>query len=298
MAITASRTQSMTGYGRASRHTKQGTVIVELRSTNHRFLEVDSRLPGGLSALQGRLADVLRGRFRRGRVEVTVSLHAGARDARRVVFDDTLLSRYHRALADVKRRFKLADPITLDHLLALPQAVSVQEDRLAPEALWEPIRLTAQAAVEELARARSREGARLVTDIRAQMAAIEKHAKAITARLPKALAEQHQQLRQRLQELLGHKSAASLGQLQEAVALVRDADVHEELVRIASHLAHIRQTLTGPGLAGKQLDFIAQELMRETNTIGAKVNDGDAARHVVELKGCIEKIREQVQNLE
>lgn len=293
----AARTQSMTGYGRASKRAGAGTVTVELRSTNHRFLEVDQRLPGGLTALQGRIAELLRGRFRRGRVEVTVTVQAGARDERRVVFDDTLLSRYHDALADVKRRFNLPDRITLDHLLALPQAVTVQEDRLAADQLWEPIRLAAQAAIEELSRSRQREGARLVADLRAQMLAIERHAKAITARLPKALAEQHQQLRQRLQELLGGKNA-SLGQLQEAVALVRDADVHEELVRISSHLAHMRQTLAGNGLAGKQLDFIAQELMRETNTIGAKVNDPDAARHVVELKGCIEKIREQVQNLE
>ncbi len=293
-----SRTQSMTGYGRANCHANVGTVTVELRSTNHRFLEVDQRLPGGLSALQGRLAELLRGRFRRGRIEITVSLQARARDERRVVFDETLLVRYHSALAGVKRRFKLSDPITLDHLLALPQAVTVQEERIAPETLWEPIRQAAQGAIEELFRSRQREGGRLATDLRAQMASIERHTKAIKARLPKALAEQHAHLRQRLQELLGGKNSGSLGQLQEAVALVRDTDVHEELVRIGSHLTHMRQTLAGTGLAGKQLDFIAQELMRETNTIGAKVNDPDAARHVVELKGCIEKIREQVQNLE
>lgn len=290
--------QSMTGYGRASRRTAAGNITVEFRSTNHRYLEVDQRLPNGLTAIQGRLTELIQKRLRRGRVEALVFVQALQGDRRRVVFDEPLLARYHEALVSLKGRFGLKGPISLDQLLALPQAVTVAEERLPTEQLWEPIRQTAETALAALVHTRQREGARLVADLRRQIALVESHAQKITARLPQALKQQRQQLCKRLRELLGASSARSVAQLEEAVALVRDADIHEELVRLDSHLAHMRQTLSGHQLVGKQLDFIAQELMRETNTIGAKVNDPQAARHVVEIKGCIEKIREQVQNLE
>jgi uncharacterized protein (TIGR00255 family) len=290
--------QSMTGYGRGSARDAVGTVTVEARSTNHRYLELEARLPNGLAALQARLTDLLRRSFRRGRVDVSVSVQEAARDRRRVMLDEALLARYHRALMDVKGRFRLQGPVTLDHLLALPQAVVVAEERVPAERLWEPIRRAAEAAVRDLVRAREREGARLAQDLQRQMRAIERHVRAITSRQPKALAEQRRQVRRRLQELLGAKGRSSVAQLEEVASVVKDADIHEELVRIASHLTHMRQTLAGRGLVGKALDFIAQELTRETNTVGAKVSDPATARRVVEIKGCIEKIREQVQNLE
>lgn len=289
---------SMTGYGRASRHTALGAITVELRSTNHRYLEIDARLPNGLTGLQGRLLELLRRQLRRGRVEVQVSVQAGRGEQRRVVFDTPLLQRYHRALVDLKRQFGLKGEVTLDHLLALPQALSVSEERVPIEELWEPIRQTAEAAATELVRSRRREGGKLTRDLRAQLTAIDRHLRAVKRRLPQAFAQQRRRLRERLRELLGSGSGVSSAQLEQAAALARDADVNEELVRLESHLSHVRHSLGDRQLIGKRLDFIAQELMREANTMGAKVNDAEAAQHVVEIKGCIEKIREQVQNLE
>jgi len=290
--------QSMTGYGRAAKQTPIGNITVELRSTNHRYLEVDQRLPNGFTALQGRITELIQRHLRRGRVEVLVFLQAGRVDRRRVILDETLLAHYHRALQDLKGRFGLTGGLTLEHLLTLPQAVTIAEERLPTDQLWEPIRATVQAAVASLVHTRKREGTRLVADVRRQIRAIEQHVRAIRRRQPHALREQRQRLHARLRELLGSDATRSVAQLEEVVALVKDADIHEELVRLDSHVVHMRQTLTASPLVGKQLDFIAQELMRETNTIGAKVNDPQAARHVVEIKGCIEKIREQVQNLE
>ncbi len=289
---------SMTGYGRATHRTGAGSVTVEIRSTNHRYLEVESRLPNGLAAMQGRLGEVIRGHIRRGRVEATVMVQANHADQRRVVWDERLLSRYHTALQELKNRFGVKGPITLEHLLALPQALTIVEERSAPEQLWEPIRQTAGRAIAELVRSRQREGTKLVADLRTQLDAIARHAKAIKRRLPKALAQQRQDVRKRLQELLGGKNQPSASQLEQAAALVKDVDIHEELVRLESHLAYMRETLAGERLVGKRLDFIAQELMREANTLGAKVNDAAATQDVVEIKGRIEKIREQVQNLE
>ena len=289
---------SMTGYGRATRQTPFGSVTVELRSTNHRYLEVEQRLPNGLTSLQGRLAELLRRGIRRGRLEVSVAVHAARSDERRVTVDEALLKRYHDALRAAQRRLGFKGPVTLDHLLALPQALTISEERVPAERLQEPILVTAQAALQELVRSRRREGSRLVCDVRNQLRAIERHMRAVRRRLPAALAAQRRRLRQRLRELAGPGSALSLSQLEQAAAIAKEADIHEELVRLESHVAYMHQTLSGDSLVGKRLDFIAQELTREANTMGAKVNDARAAQHVVDLKGCIEKIREQVQNLE
>ena len=289
---------SMTGYGRASKQTSLGDITVELRSTNHRYLELDARLPNGLAGLQGQLTELVRRQIRRGRVEAHIAIQFGRGDQRRVSFDTTLLQRYHQALVELKRQFGLKGEVTLDHLLALPQALSISEERTPTETLWQPIRQAAEAAVRELIRSRRREGTKLAIDLRAQLSAIERHLRAVKRRLPKAFEQQRRRLRERLQELLGSGSPASPAQLEQAAALAKDADINEELVRLESHLAHVRRSLHGRELVGKRLDFIAQELMREANTMGAKVNDAEAAQHVVDIKGCIEKIREQVQNLE
>ena len=288
----------MTGYGRATRQTAIGSVTVELRSTNHRYLEIDQRLPNGLTAFQGRLAELMRAALRRGRVEAQVVIQADRVNQHRVRFDEPLLRRYHDALVELKRRFGLQGHVTLDHLVALPQALTITEERVPIERLWEPIRTTVRAAVQELVRSRQREGAKLVADLRSQLKSIEQHVAAVKRRLPKAMEEQRRYLRKRLQELLGPEAVGSASQLEQAAALAREADIHEELVRLDSHLAYVRQTLATEQLVGKRLDFIAQELMRETNTMGSKVNDAEAAQHIVEAKGCVEKIREQVQNLE
>ena len=290
--------QSMTGYGRAMRQGALGTITVELRSTNHRYLEIDQRLPNGLTALQGRLAELFRDTLCRGRIEAVVGIQSPRWHKQQVVFDEQLLQRYLDVLTALKGRFGLKGSITLDHLLALPQALTVTEERLPADQLWEAIRHTARAAIRELVRSRAREGAKLTADLRRQLATIHTNLQAIKRRLPKALEQQRQRVRERLLELLGPGSAMSSSQLEQAAALVKDVDIHEEVVRLESHLAYMRQTLGSQQLVGKRLDFIAQELMREANTLGAKVNDPGASQHVVEIKGCIEKIREQVQNLE
>ena len=290
--------QSMTGYGRGMRRTPFGSVTVELRSTNHRFLEIEARLPSGLTSFQSRIGEVLREHVRRGRVEATVTIQNANHERRRVTFDESLLERYYESLLKLKGRFGLKGPITIEHLLALPQAFAVTEERQPVEQLWEPIRLALRAAAQDLVRARQREGNKLIADLRKQLQSIERRVRAIKARLPKALEQQRKRLKQQLHSLLGSRASNSSSVLEQAVSLVKDVDVNEELVRLESHLTYVRQTLAGQQLVGKRLDFVAQELMREANTTGAKVDDPLAAQYVVEIKGCIEKIREQVQNLE
>ncbi len=291
--------QSMTGYSRVMRHLAQGLVTVELRSTNHRYLELSYRLPEGLSEFEGAIAQLLRAHVKRGRIDVSVTVQLARGSTRRLVVDNALAQAYYAQLLELKSRLGLKGSVTLEHLLALPQLVSLSDNHAQRQALWKDVEQALQEAAQQLLVRRRAEGRRLSQDILAQLRTITTRLKAIRTRLPKAAASQRAQLSQRLKGALGEAGAAvSSAQLHEALAVVRDADVHEELVRLESHLTHAKQVLRSAQAVGKTLDFIAQELTRETNTLGAKASDVAVARGVIEIKGAIEKIREQAQNLE
>jgi len=291
--------QSMTGYSRVTRHIAQGAVTVELRSINHRYLDVGARLPEGFSEFEGEITPLLRTHLARGRIDVGVSVQLSGGNTRRVMLDEPLARAYHAQLVSLKRRFGLKGSVALEHLLALPQLMTVAENPAQRQALWEQVKRTLRQALRQLLARRRAEGRRLVADLRAHLHLIRARLKTVRARLPHAAARQRQQLRLRLKGLFeGATASVSNAQLHEALALVREADVNEELVRLDSHLAHAQQVLRGAPAVGKTLDFIAQELMRETNTLGAKANDAIIARCVIDIKGAIERIREQAQNLE
>lgn len=291
--------QSMTGFSRATRHIPQGTVTVEMRSINHRYLDVGARLPDGFSEFEGEIAPLLRTQLKRGRIDISVSVQLTGGNARRVMLDETLAKAYHAQLVSLKRRFGLKGQVLLEHLLALPQLLTVAENPSQRHAIWAQVKRTLQDALRHLLVRRRAEGQRLVADLRAHLQLIKTRLKTVRARLPQAATHQRQQLRARLKGLFdGATASVSTSQLQEALAMVRETDIHEELVRLDSHLAHANQVLGGAPAAGKTLDFIAQELMRETNTLGAKANDAIIARCVIDIKGAIERIREQAQNLE
>ncbi len=290
--------QSMTGFSRVSRHAPFGAVTVELRSINHRYLEINQRLPEGISELENEIGQTIRAQVRRGRVDVTATIQGASTKTRRVVLDEALIRESLRRLTAVKARYRLKGPITLEHVLMLPHVISVEEDQRGAAVQAGPIQHVVQAALRGLVAMRIREGQRLVRDIRTQAKALARRVRAIKARLPRRFAQQQRRFRERIKTLLGPNTSATNTQIQEAVAFLKDIDINEELVRLESHLQHLAQLLDGAGPIGKQLDFIAQELMREANTIGAKANDALVAREVVAMKEAVEKIREQAQNLE
>ena len=187
--------QSMTGFGRAIKRSSVGSVTVELRSTNHRYLEVEQRLPNGMSALQGALSELLRQHIHRGRIDVSVFAQSDQRDRRQIAFDEPLLERYHAALLAPKARFGLKGAVSLDHLLALPQAITVIETPRPTEPLSQLIRTTAETAMRDLIRSRQREGRKMPPDKLHLIRMVERHLRQITARHPKAM--QHQRRRAR-----------------------------------------------------------------------------------------------------
>jgi len=288
--------QSMTGFSRITRRAGSETITVELRSTNHRYLELSQRLPDGFVSLEGHIAQLIRHQVRRGRIDVSVALHTQRPARRRAVLDEVLAQSYLERLRELKARFGLKGSVTLDQLLTLPHVVGVTEDSSRQVEDTAPIRQAVQAAVRELVATRQREGTRLVKDLQRLLQQLRRHIAAVRRRLPISIAQQRRRLGERLKQLVGPGTAAP--QIQEALALVKDVDIHEELVRLDSHLAHLSQVFSHRGVMGKQVDFIAQELMREVNTLGAKANDALMARQVIDMKHAIEKIREQAQNLE
>ena len=289
--------QSMTGYSRVSRHTPRGMVTVEARSTNHRYLEISQRLPDGCGGLEGQVAQMVRSRLQRGRVDVTVTVQSRQAAAKRVACETALAEAYHATLLQLKARLGLKGQVTLDHLLALPRLIEVVEESDQRQTMWPAVRRVIEEAVTGLLAMRKREGQRLLKDLRLQAGGMRAALKAIRARLPQSVVQQKRRLQGRIATLVGGSASVAV-QIQEALAAVKDLDVHEELVRLDSHLTQLQQLLTGGRPIGKTLDFLAQELMREANTLGAKANDAVIVKRVIEVKGAIERIREQAQNLE
>jgi len=275
---------------------------VEVRSTNHRFLEVVVRLPRELGALEDRVRAAVAERVRRGRVEVLVREDSGLRP-REAVVDTELARRYADALERLRRELGLAEPVTLGALLALPEVVRLEEARPDPEATWEALHPVLQRALERLVDMRTKEGGRLAADLRERLARLESWVERVAQRaeeLPRAYA---QRLRQRVAELLRSLEVdqpPDEARLALEVAAFADrCDVREELVRLRSHLEEARALLEGPdGSVGRKLEFLLQEMQREVNTVGSKAADLEVTRAVVEMKSELEAIREQVQNVE
>ena len=175
--------QSMTGYSRVMQHCAQGLVTAELRSTNHRYLELSYRLPEGLSAFEGAIAQLLRAHVKRGRIDVSVTVQLARGSTRRLVVDDALAQAYYAQLLELKSRLGLKGPVTLEHLLALPQLVSLSDNHAQRQAIWKDVEQALQAAAQQLLARRRAEGRRMAQDILAQLRAITACLKAIRARL-------------------------------------------------------------------------------------------------------------------
>ena len=290
--------RSMTGYGRRQAPWAGGSVTVEARSVNHRFCEVGLRLPRGLASLEDGLKELIQRRCARGRIDLTVSL-TGGRDTRTTVsLDRRLAKQYHRLLEQLRKEFRLAGSIDLALLAGLRDLIVVSEEPVSDKALQTLIKRLAAGAVMDLDRMRQKEGKALAAHLNSLLAGIEKELAQIAARIPEAVQEHHARMKERLAKLLA-PGQADTGRLEQELAAFADrSDVSEEQARLRSHLDQFRETMKSPEPVGKTLDFLLQEMGRETNTIGSKGNDARIAGHVVRIKGELEKLREQVLNIQ
>lgn len=284
---------SMTAFARASSQLPDRTLTWELRSVNHRFLEPHFRLPDTLRGLEAPLRDLLRSRLARGKLDATLTL-AETADERALSVDLERLDAYLAACEQIAARLRDKAPLSPLELLRMPGVM--RSPAPDPEALAEAAQALFATALASLEETRGREGETLAGLIADRLDRLEAEIAGVRSALPELLALQRRKLRDRLEELTAQVDGDRLEQ--ELAYLAQRADIDEELDRLATHCQEFRRVLAGPGPIGRRLDFLAQELNREANTLGAKSLGAATTQAAVEMKVLIEQIREQVQNLE
>lgn len=289
---------SMTGFGRANLLVDGREMTVELKSVNHRYLDLSFRMPRHISFLEDEIRRFLTEKLTRGHVDVFLTYRNSRNDARTVVFDDSLLEAYLAAAAVCSQKYGLRNDMSVTGALKLPDVADVAEAEEDREAVVSLLLDTLSNAVEELICMRRLEGERLCADLLKRLDTLLDIRAAIAERAPCVVEDYRNKLNERIAAIL---TTAEIDQTRLAteVALFADkANIDEELVRLLSHAAAARELLENGIAVGRKLDFIVQEMNREFNTIGSKANDKDITALVIEGKAEIEKIREQVQNLE
>jgi len=292
--------KSMTGFGRGESGDEKAPFEVEIRGVNHRFLEVRFRLPPELSARETELRSRVSARARRGRVEVSVNRGAGKEPEASVSVNRELVARYLEAARAVAAEFKIPGKLSLESILGLPGAIRMELPReVAGERENSALLRALDLALETFEAARVAEGARLRQDLISHLEAIQADLEGIARISEEVTRDYEEKIRRKLRSLLESAPLDEGRLMQEAAYLATRSDITEEVVRLQAHLRQARQTLDTPdGPVGKSLDFLVQEMHRETNTIGAKAESLAIAQAVLRVKGEVEKVREQVQNLE
>ncbi len=293
--------KSMTGYGRGERSGENRTVTVELRAVNNRYLDCAIKLPRAYLFAQDVVKERVGARVARGKVDVFVSIDQTGGEALTVTVNEPLARAYLDALwqlyqIDGGQRMSMSYKPT--DLASFPDVRVVERQPEDQQAVQELILEALETALDDLEAMRCREGARMAQDILARAQRVEELTGQIEARSPQSVADYRERLTARLREILGSAQLDEGRLLTEAAIFADKVAVDEETVRLRSHLAQLRELLGQGGPVGRKLDFLIQEFNREANTIGSKCADLENTRSVVELKAEIEKIREQVQNLE
>jgi uncharacterized protein (TIGR00255 family) len=294
--------RSMTGFGRAEVRGDALVVTVEARSVNHRHLDVVLRLPRGLSPLELEARRVVTSRLERGRIDVSVQVAAVNGSTQRVVADATLAREYvarARALGAELADLGVTGAVTLEWLLQRPGVVHVEEAESTEAAVpWSALEQALARAMDELVERRAAEGERLAQELRGLRAELATIVETMAARAPAGVARREERLRERLRGLLGAAGLDESRILTEAAVWADKADIAEELTRLRAHLAELALVLDKGGPVGRTLDFLLQELGREVNTVASKADDLELSQAALAGKGILEKMREQVQNLE
>lgn len=290
--------KSMTGYGRSKMLFGAREITVEIRSVNHKFFEFSSRVPRQYGYIEDKLKALFSASISRGKVEAYVSISTNDGSDVSVEVNTPLAENYISALRKANSTLNLTDDITLTRLFGIPDIFTVTKAETDENELWEEVRATASAALEGFVDMRRREGERLKADILTKLDYIEETVAKIELRSPEVTKEYRERLYQKLCDILQDKNVDEARILTEAAIFADKTAVDEETVRLKSHVASFRELLELDEPIGKKLDFLVQEMNREVNTTGSKCSDLTITKMVVDLKSTIEKVREQIQNIE
>lgn len=290
--------KSMTGYGRAKEQRGGKTITVELRAVNHRYLDCAVKAPRQYGFLEEAVKKAAAARIARGKVEVFVAVEVEGGGAVNVTVNHALAAHYLAALRELAQTYGLREDVTAMTLAKLPDVLGSERVEQDADELTGDVTAVFAAACDSFDQMRLREGARLADDVRARCAAIEALVGEVETRAPARVREYRERLLARMREVLADAGVDETRIVTEAAIYADKTAVDEETVRLRSHLHQLGLMLEEKQPVGRKLDFLVQEMNREANTIGSKANDVEMARLVVDIKGEIEKIREQIQNIE
>lgn len=290
--------RSMTGYGRAQISSEGYELSLEIRSVNHRYFDVSIRVPRAYNYLEDVIKSGLKGRIARGKVDVYISIDASASDNISVTLNKPLLNGYIEAIKELSGEYGVVNDLSLSTVMQLSDVFEVTKSEEDTDKLTNEIKNLLDTALIEYLKMSNAEGALLAEDIRSRLGVIERLIAEIEVRSPKCVDEYREKLEARMREVLETVTIDPQRILTEAAIFADKISVSEETVRLKSHITQLRGMLDTDSGIGRKLDFLVQELNREANTIGSKANDIEIAQLVVDLKAEIEKIREQVQNIE
>lgn len=287
----------MTGFARVRTSGQPAGWSVEIRSVNHRYFELGLKLPPSLYDLEDRIRELCHQKIRRGKVNIFVG-EADGTDSATVVLNEKALQFYLAAIQKLRKRYRLQDNLSVRDLLSLPQVFTFHKKAGDPEKLWSPLKKLFEKALAIHEASRAREGQALAKDLRMRLGRIEKRVGEIEVKVKKNPKEIFDRLKCRVDELIKSVEVDPDRVSREVAFLAERSDVTEEIVRLKSHLHLFRHKLQENREVGKELDFVLQEMNREINTLGSKSQDFGISQTVVAVKSEIEKLREQIQNIE
>jgi len=290
--------KSMTGFGRSEGETSLGKVFVESRSVNHRYCDINIKLPRRLTPFEARIKELIRSQVSRGRIDVSLKLDTGGEEKVQLNVDFHLAEQYYRALQTLKETLQLKDKITLGLLAGAKDLITATEESIDLEPYWEEIVPILKRSLQDMDEMKRLEGESLAQDLRQRLERIAQELENIKQQYRFHLDAYQDRLHERLRSLLGGIEVDSYRLQQEIAFLAERTDVTEEIVRAESHLSQFFALLEADEPVGRKMDFYLQELNREVNTVSAKANVAEMSQRVVEVKAELEKIREQVQNIE
>ncbi len=290
--------KSMTGYGRFDGVIDGKKIVFEIKSVNHRFLELQSRTPKGYGFIEETIKNLVSEYVKRGKIDVFVSIESDDEATADVSLNHSIAAGYINALRELRDKYGLKDDITVSLVAGYNDIFTIHKTPENEEKLCLAVETAARQALEAFVAMREREGERLKEDVLQRCGTIIDLVAVIEQGYPQIVEEYRCRLLARLNEILGDASADPQRVLTEAAIFADKTAVDEETVRLRSHIDQLKDMLSCSEPIGRKLDFIVQEMNREANTIGSKISDADLAHKVVDIKAEIEKIREQIQNIE
>lgn len=292
--------KSMTGFGKGEAKGRFGRFIVEVRTVNHRYFDVSSRIPNSLNQLEDRIKNYLHKYIKRGKVNFSLSHRKGEKTVDSIKIDDEAVARYYRMLDKIKRKFRLKDDIKLSHILSFPDVIVQEQPEHEVSLMWPVLQLAMKKAVMDCNRMKEKEGRALYRDLAKRINKVSSAINKISKLVPRLVSEYKTKLDSRIKDILKSRDySIDKKRLETELALfARQCDVSEEITRSKSHLNALKKSLSSDKETGRRLDFLLQELQREINTLGAKADSVPISRLVIDIKSEIEKMREQAQNVE